>query len=88
MRRPDLPRASSATSLFFFWGSIDEPVVKASPSVAKLNSAEVQSTSSSPMRERCTPSSATSKSDSATKSRSLTASIEFANGASNPSSRP
>ena len=26
MSRPLLPRASSATSLFFFWGNIDDPV--------------------------------------------------------------
>jgi hypothetical protein len=26
MTRPALPRASSAMSAFFFWGSIDEPV--------------------------------------------------------------
>ena len=30
--RPDLPRASSATSLLRFWGSIDDPVVNSSPS--------------------------------------------------------
>ncbi len=67
----------SATSLFFFWGSIDDPVVNSSPNVAKENSLVVHNTSSSPMRERCTPRSAMSKSDSTTKSRSLTASIEL-----------
>ena len=53
--RPALPRASSATSGFFFWGSIDEPVAQASSSATKPNSVDDHSTSSSPSRDRCTP---------------------------------
>ena len=48
------PRASSATSGFFFWGSMDEPVAYSSARRAKPNSAPVQSTISSPRRERWT----------------------------------
>ena len=51
-----MPRASSATSGFFFWGSIELPVAKRSSSVAKPNSDVDQSTSSSPIRDRWTPS--------------------------------
>ena len=49
---PALPRASSATSAFSFCGIIDEPVAASSGSFAKPNSVVVQSTISSPMRER------------------------------------
>ena len=80
MSRPDLPRASSAMSAFFFCGMIDEPVANASSSSTQPNSCEVQSTTSSPSRDRCTPISAVTKRNSATKSRSATASIELANG--------
>ena len=55
---PALPRASSATSGLSFCGIIDEPVAASSGSRAKPNSAVVQSTSSSPMRERCVNSTA------------------------------
>ena len=45
IRRPLLPRASSATSGFFFWGSIELPVAKASSRTAKPNSSVDHSTS-------------------------------------------
>ena len=86
MSRPLLPRASSATSGFFFWGSIELPVAKASSRTAKPNSSVDHSTISSPMRDRCTPSRARSKRASATKSRSDTASSEFSNRPANPRS--
>ena len=79
--RPDLPRASSAMSGFFFCGMIDDPVAQASSSRAQPNSVDVQSTTSSPSRERCTPSSAAAKQNSAAKSRSLTASMRVVGGA-------
>ena len=80
IRRPALPRASSAMSGFFFCGSIDEPVAYASASRMKPNSSVDHSTISSPRRERCTWVSAATNSASATKSRSETASSEFSNG--------
>ena len=84
IRRPALPRASSAMSAFFFCGSMDDPVAYASSRIAKPNSSLVHSTHSSPMRERCTPMSDRTNRYSATWSRSLTASSEFANGAAKP----
>ena len=50
MIRPLLPRASSATSGFFFCGMIELPVAKASSSSTQPNSLVVHSTSSSPTR--------------------------------------
>jgi hypothetical protein len=50
---PAFPRASSATSGFSFCGIIDDPVAALSGSRAKANSRVVQSTSSSPIRDRC-----------------------------------
>ena len=85
-KRPDLPRASSAMSGFFFCGMIDDPVAQASSRRAQPNSVDVQSTTSSPSRERWTPSSAAAKQNSAAKSRSLTASIELSAARSKPSS--
>ncbi len=38
MTRPDLPRTTSATSGFFFWGIMDEPVAWASAISTKPNS--------------------------------------------------
>ena len=64
---------------FFFCGSIDDPVAYASASRTKPNSSVDHSTISSPMRERCTCVSAATKSASATKSRSPTASSELSN---------
>ena len=60
---------------------IDEPVAYASSSTAQPNSREVHRQTSSPSRDRCTPTIAATKQSSATKSRSDTASIEFATGA-------
>ena len=71
---------------FFFCGMIDEPVAQASSSRAQPNSVDVQSTTSSPSRDRWTPSSAAAKQNSAAKSRSLTASIELSAARSKPSS--
>src|SRR3954466_444478 len=85
-KRPDLPRASSAMSGFFFCGMIDDPVAQASSSRAQPNSVDVQSTTSSPSRERWTPISAAAKQNSAAKSRSLTPSIELSEARSKPSS--
>ena len=73
-------------SAFFFCGMIDEPVANASSSSTQPNSCDVQSTTSSPRRDRCTPISAVTKRNSATKSRSATASIELANDVRKPSS--
>ena len=80
IKRPDLPRASSAMSGFRFCGMIEDPVAKASSSFAQPNSCDVHSTTSSPRRERWMPIIAVANKNSATKSRSLTASIEFAHG--------
>ncbi len=84
--RPALPRASSATSGFFFCGMIDEPVEYASSSAAQPNSREAHRQTSSPIRERWTPIIAAAKRNSAAKSRSDTASMELAIAPSNPSS--
>ena len=70
MKRPAFPRASSATSGFFFCGSIELPVAYASARVQKPNSSVDHRAISSPIRERWTPRSAMSKRASATKSRS------------------
>ena len=75
--RPLLPRASSATSGFFFCGMSDEPVVYASAMRMKSNSLLDHRITSSASRDRCTPSSDATKQNSTAKSRSLTASIEF-----------
>ena len=77
MSRPALPRASSATSGFFFCGMIDEPVEKESSSVTKPNSCVFHTMISSPMRERSTPVCAQTKENSATTSRAAVPSIEF-----------
>ena len=53
--RPDLPRASSAMSGFFFCGMMLDPVDHESCSVAKSNSRVVQRMTSSASRERSTP---------------------------------
>ena len=55
---PALPRTSSAASGFFFCGIIELPVAALSSSSAKPYSADVHSTSSSPIRDRCTIASA------------------------------
>src|SRR6202030_502138 len=71
---------------FFFCGMIDDPVAYASSISAQPNSCDDHSTISSPSRDRCTPSSAATKQNSAAKSRSLTASIEFSAARAKPSS--
>ena len=86
IRRPALPRASSAMSGFFFCGSIDEPVAYASSRRAKPNSSLVHSTHSSPIRDRWMPTSVRSNNASATKSRSPTASRLLSNVRAKPRS--
>ncbi len=78
MRRPDLPRASSAMSGFFFCGMIEEPVEKASCRVTKENSFVFQMMTSSAIRERLTPIIAVMKANSATKSLEAVPSMELA----------
>ncbi len=85
MRRPDLPRASSAMSGFFFCGMIDEPVEKASWRVTKENSFVFHRMISSATRDRLTPIIAVTKANSATKSREAVPSIELA---TEPCSKP
>ncbi len=83
--RPDLPRASSAMSGFFFCGMIEEPVEKASCSVTKENSFVFQMMTSSAIRDRSIPIMAVTKANSATKSRDAVPSIELA---AEPCSKP
>src|SRR5690625_400632 len=84
--RPDFPRASSATSGFFFCGMIDEPVEKESSRVTKENSLVAQTMTSSDNRDRSTPIIAVTKENSATTSRAEVPSMEFSADAGNPSS--
>ncbi len=86
MTRPLRPRASSATSAFFFCGINDEPVAWLSGRLAKPNSVLDQSTSSSPSREQCTIVSAHADVMSTVKSRSATASMLFDATRAKPSS--
>lgn len=85
MRRPDLPRASSAMSGFFFCGMIDDPVEKASCRVTKENSFVFQMMISSAIRDRLIPIIAVTKANSATKSREAVPSIELP---TDPRSKP
>ena len=78
--RPVLARTSSAASGFRFCGMIDEPVVNLSESRAKPHCGEVQFTTSSASRDRCMAAIAAAASVSSAKSRSDTASSEFAAG--------
>ena len=64
---------------------IEEPVVNLSESLTRPTSGEVQITISSAKRDRCTDAIAAAESVSITKSRSDTASSEFAIGPSNSS---
>src|SRR5262249_45062573 len=82
---PALARTSSAASGLRFCGMIDEPVVNLSDSLTRPTSAEVQITISSAKRDRCTAVMAAAASVSSAKSRSDTASSEFAAGRSKPS---
>ena len=86
MTRPLLPRASSATSAFFFCGISDDPVAWLSGRLANPNSALDQSTSSSPRREQWTMVSAQAAVISTAKSRSATASMLLAAMRPKPSS--
>ena len=86
MSRPALPRASSATSGFFFCGMIEDPVDQASSSLAKPNSTVDHRMTSSLIRERSTPIIASTKAASATRSRAAVPSIELGTEPSNPSS--
>ena len=79
--RPVLARTSSAASGLRFCGMIEEPVVNLSESVTKPTSGEHHSTISSAKRDRCTAVIEAAASASITKSRSDTASSEFAAGA-------
>ena len=81
-----MPRTSSGTSGFFFCGMIELPVQKRSGRSMKLNWALVHSTSSSLMRDRWVTHSAARAQNSIAKSRSLTASREFSQTSSKPSS--
>ena len=83
--RPVLARTSSAASGLRFCGMIEEPVVNLSDSVTKPTSGEHHSTISSAKRDRCTAVIEAAASVSITKSRSDTASSEFAAGRSKPS---
>ena len=80
MMRPVLARTSSAASGLRFCGMIEEPVVNLSDSRMKPTSGDVQITISSASRDRCTAAIAAAASVSSTKSRSDTASSEFAVG--------
>ena len=86
MNRPDLPRAISAASGFFFWGMIEDPVEYASSNFAQPNSEELHNVHSSPMREMWTPIRAMMNRASAAKSRSMTASMLFGTTPANPRS--
>ena len=85
MMRPVLARTSSAASGLRFCGMIEEPVVNLSDSATRPTSGEDQITISSAKRDRCTAVIAAAASVSSTKSRSETASSEFAIGRSKPS---
>ena len=83
--RPVLARTSSAASGLRFCGMIELPVVKASLSAINRNPSLHQMTISSANRERCMPAVAAAARNSIAKSRSETASSEFAAGWSKPS---
>ena len=85
MTRPVLARTSSAASGLRFCGMIEEPVVNLSDSLTRPVSGEVQITISSAKRDRCTAAIEAAASVSIAKSRSDTASSEFAEGRSKPS---
>ena len=80
------PRTSSAGSGFFLLGIIDEPVEKASATRTNPNRGFDHQVTSSARRLRCTIARAAAASSSTTKSRSETASSEFAETPSKPSS--
>ena len=84
--RPDLPRAVSGTSGFFFCGMIEEPVVKRSGSLMKPKRWLIQMTSSSERREMCIMMREAAAQNSIAKSRSETPSSEFWETVSKPRS--
>ena len=84
--RPVLPRASSGTSGFFFCGMIEEPVQKRSAIWMKPTRGLIHITSSSDRRLMCIIKSAQAEVNSMAKSRSETASSEFSQTPSKPSS--
>ena len=82
-----MPRASSATSGFFFCGMMLDPVEYESCRVTNENSFVAQITTSSASREMSTAVIAQTNENSATKSRDAVPSIEFSTGWLKPSSR-
>src|SRR5690606_2134 len=80
------PRASSAMSGFFLWGSADDPVVKASAKVTQPNSVVAHRISSSARRDRSTIAWAQQNPNSEAKSRAATASRELSKWEFHPSS--
>ena len=87
MRRPALPRASSAMSGFFFCGMMLDPVEYPSSSVTNPNSRVFQRMISSAKREMSTAIIAVMNANSATTSRAEVPSSEFSAGRARPSSR-
>ena len=87
MTRAARPRTSSAGSGFFLFGIIELPVENASATATNPNRGFDHHVTSSASRLRWTIPSATAASASTTKSRSETASSEFAVTPSKPSSR-
>ena len=83
--RPERARTSSAASGLRFCGMIEEPVVNLSDSRSRPTSGDDHITISSAKRDRCTAVIAPAASVSSTKSRSATASSEFAIGRLKPS---
>ena len=86
MRRPDLPRVSSATSGFFFCGMIDDPVEYASWRVTNENSFVAHAMTSSDRRERSMPIIVVMNRYSAKTSREEVPSMEFSTESLNPRS--
>ena len=84
--RPVFPRISSATSGFFFWGIMLEPVVKVSDISINPNSSDDHKTSSSARRERCIIQTDEHDRNSIAKSLSETESILFLDTELNPNS--
>ena len=82
-----MARSSSAASGFFFCGMIEEPEAKLSSTSQNPNSSLDHSTISAPSRDRCVAQVAAAPSMSSTKSRLETASSEFCETDSKPSSR-
>ena len=81
-----MPRASSATSGFFFCGMMLDPVEYASSRVTNENSLVAQMTTSSASRETSTAVMAATNESSATTSRLAVPSIEFSTEPSKPRS--